>query len=283
MRLVSTRAANGFRRADAGIDRGYLHGVKPVPEESAAALVSATPGDSREPVLLAWSGGKDSALALGALRAAADVRVCGLITTVTADYERISMHGVRRALLEAQAAAVGLPLIEARIPVRASNDSYEAAFAAALAPVRAAGVTRIAFGDLFLSDVRAYRERQLAALGMRALFPLWLRDTRTLAREFIKRGFEAVLVCVDPEKIGPSFAGRLFDSTLLQDPPGGADPCGENGEFHTFVFNGPGFLRPVPIIIGSVVERDGFVFCDLTPGPEPEPPAAGSSKGGHPA
>jgi uncharacterized protein (TIGR00290 family) len=237
------------------------------------------PADSREPVVLAWSGGKDSALALDALRAAGEVRVCGLITTVTTGYERISMHGVRRTLLEAQAAAVGLPLIEARIPIRATNDSYEAAFAAALAPVRAAGVTRVAFGDLFLSDIRAYRERQLAALGMRALFPLWLRDTPALAREFIDRGFEAVLVCVDPAKIAPSFAGRAFDSQLLHDLPGGADPCGENGEFHTFVFNGPGFTRPVPVVVGPVVERDGFVFCDLTPGPELEPATQAGTQG----
>ncbi len=230
-------------------------------------------------MVLAWSGGKDSALALDALRAAGEVRVCGLITTVTTGYERISMHGVRRTLLEAQAAAVGLPLIEARIPIRASNDSYEAAFAAALAPVRAAGVKRVAFGDLFLSDIRAYRERQLAALGMRALFPLWLRDTPALAREFIDRGFEAVLVCVEPAKIAPSFAGRAFDSQLLHDLPGGADPCGENGEFHTFVFNGPGFTRPVPVVVGPVVERDGFVFCDLTPGPELEPATPAGTQG----
>ena len=217
-------------------------------------------------MLLAWSGGKDSALALDALRAAGVVRVCGLITTVTAGYERISMHGVRRTLLADQAAAVGLPLIEARIPVRASNDSYEAAFAAALAPVRAAGITRVAFGDLFLSDVRAYRERQLGALGMGALFPLWSRDTQALAREFIARQFEAVLVCVDPAAIDPSFAGRMFDTQLLRDLPAGADPCGENGEFHTFVIGGPGFTRRVPIAVGPVVERDGYVFCDLAPG-----------------
>lgn len=250
-----------------------------LPEESVADLISAAQADSREPVLLAWSGGKDSALALDALRAAGQVRVCGLITTVTAGYERISMHGVRRALLEAQAAAVGLPLVEARIPVRASNDNYEAAFAAALAPFRTAGVIRVAFGDLFLSDIRAYRERQLAAISMRALFPLWLRDTRALAHEFIARGFEAVLVCVDPAKIGPSFAGRTFDSQLLHDLPSGADPCGENGEFHTFVFNGPGFIRPVTLVVGPVVERDGFVFCDLTPGPEVGPATAAGVPG----
>jgi uncharacterized protein (TIGR00290 family) len=245
--------------------------MKASTEEAVAELVSGAAADSREPVLLAWSGGKDSALALDALRADVTVRLVGLITTVTAGYERISMHGVRRTLLAAQAAAVGLPLIEARIPVRASNDAYEAAFAEALAPVRARGVERVAFGDLFLADVRAYRERQLAALTMRALFPLWLRDTRALARDFIARGFEAVLVCVDPAKIASSFAGRAFDSHLLHDLPGDADPCGENGEFHTFVFNGPGFRRPVPIAVGPVVARDGFVFCDLTPGPELEP------------
>jgi uncharacterized protein (TIGR00290 family) len=234
-----------------------------VPEESAADADPARPAETREPVLLAWSGGKDSALALDALQADASVRVVGLITTVTAGYERISMHGVRRTLLAVQAAAAGLPLIEARIPVRASNDVYEAAFAEALAPVRARGVRCVAFGDLFLADVRAYRERQLAALGMRPMFPLWMRDTGVLAREFIARGFEAVLVCVDPTKIDRSFAGRLFDAALLRDLPADADPCGENGEFHTFVFNGPGFAGPVAVRIGPVVERDGFVFCDL--------------------
>jgi uncharacterized protein (TIGR00290 family) len=235
-----------------------------VPEESAVDPDPARPVDTREPVVLAWSGGKDSVLALDALRADTSVRVVGLITTVTAGYERISMHGVRRTLLTAQAAAVGVPLIEARIPIRASNDAYETAFAEALAPARARGVMRVAFGDLFLADIRAYRERQLAALGMQPMFPLWLRDTRALAREFIARGFEAVLVCVDPAKIDPSFAGHLFDAALLHDLPSDADPCGENGEFHTFVFNGPGFAEPVPVHLGPVVPRDGFLFCDLS-------------------
>lgn len=230
--------------------------------------------DPREAVLLAWSGGKDSALALEALRADDAVRVDALVTTVTAGYERISMHGVRRTLLAAQAKAVGLPLLEARIPVQASNDAYEAAFAAALAPARARGVTRVAYGDLFLTDVRTYRERQLGVLGMRGLFPLWLRDTAALAREFIARGFQAVLVCVDPGRLDPSFAGRLFDAALLRELPSGVDPCGENGEFHTFVFNGPGFQHPVPIDIGAVVLRDGFVFCDLLPVTATGPSAA---------
>jgi uncharacterized protein (TIGR00290 family) len=241
---------------------------------NATAAATADPlEDFREPVLLAWSGGKDSALTLEALRADAAVRVEALITTVTAGYERISMHGVRRTLLAAQAQAVGLPLLEARIPTRASNDAYEAAFAAALEPARASGVTRVAFGDLFLTDVRAYRERQLGELGMRGLFPLWLQDTAGLAREFIARGFRAVLVCVDPARLDPSFAGRFFDAALLRELPSGVDPCGENGEFHTFVFDGPGFRHPVPIEVGTVVLRDGFAFCDLLPSPARELPS----------
>jgi uncharacterized protein (TIGR00290 family) len=239
---------------------------------TAAGPSPDTGEDPREPVLLAWSGGKDSALALDALRADASVRVEALVTTVTADYERISMHGVRRTLLAAQAESVGLPLIEARIPVRASNDAYEAAFAAALAPARARGVTRVAYGDLFLHDVRDYRVRQLGELGMSTLFPLWLRDTTVLARDFVARGFEAVLVCVDPAKLDPSFAGRSFDAALLRDLPSAVDPCGENGEFHTFVCNGPGFAHRVPIAVGPVVRRDGFVFCDLvSPARQPLP------------
>jgi uncharacterized protein (TIGR00290 family) len=255
-------------------ENAYLPSMEVVPEESAVDPDPARPVDTREPVVLAWSGGKDSALALDALRTDG-VPVAGLITTVTAGYERISMHGVRRTLLAAQADAVGLPLIEARIPQHASNAAYEAAFADAIAPARSRGVMRVAFGDLFLADVRAYRERQLAALGMEPVFPLWLRDTAALARDFIAREFEAVLVCADPAKIDASFAGRRFDADLLRDLPSGADPCGENGEFHTFVFNGPGFVRPVPISIGPVVERDGFVFCDLSPAIPPDAPDAG--------
>lgn len=215
--------------------------------------------------MLGWSGGKDSALTLHALRADPTVRVEGLVTTVTDPYDRISMHGVRHRLLTAQAAAIGLPLTEARISAGASNTEYESAFARALEVHRSRGVTRVAFGDLFLTDIRAYRERQLLSLGMTGLFPLWERDTRALAEEFIALGFRATLVCIDPRRLDASFAGRSFDADLLRDLPPGVDPCGENGEFHTFVDDGPIFQVPVLCTTGVVVRRDGFVFCDLVP------------------
>jgi uncharacterized protein (TIGR00290 family) len=215
--------------------------------------------------LVGWSGGKDSALALHALRSDPAFRVEALVTTVTDHYDRISMHGVRRQLLTAQAAAIGLPVSEAPIPPGASNRVYEESFASALVPYLARGIRHIAFGDLFLADIRAYRERLLAPVGMTALFPLWLRDTRELAQEFIALGFQAVLVCVDPSRIDASFAGRSFDEELLRDLPPGADPCGENGEFHTFVTDGPIFASAVPCTKGEVVQREGFVYCDLVP------------------
>jgi uncharacterized protein (TIGR00290 family) len=221
--------------------------------------------DPREPVVLGWSGGKDSALALYALRSEPTIRVEALLTTLTDQYDRVSMHGVRHRLLTAQAAAVGLPVTEARIPPGASNAAYEQAFNVALASYRARGVRRIAFGDLFLADVRAYRERQLAALDMTGLFPLWERDTGVLAREFIALGFRAILVCVDAARLDASFAGRPFDHDLLRDLPPGVDPCGENGEFHTFVTDGPIFNAPVTCTTGVIVQRDGYVFCDLVP------------------
>ncbi len=205
---------------------------------------------------MSWSGGKDSALALHELSAP----VSALVTTITADYERISMHGVRRELLRRQADAVGLALVEVEIPVGCSNVVYEQRFAAALTEFE-----MVAFGDLFLSDIRSYRERQLGALGKRAVFPVWGRDTTVLAREFIAAGFEAILVCVDPRQLDRSFAGRRFDADLLTDLPPGVDPCGENGEFHTFVDAGPIFDAPIACAPGEVVERDGFVFCDVLP------------------
>jgi len=219
----------------------------------------------REPVAIGWSGGKDSALTLHALRGDPSIRVTALLTTVTDPYDRVSMHGVRRTLLASQAAAVGLPLSEAHIPAGASNAVYEAAFGAVLADQRSRGVNRVAFGDLFLADIRAYRERQLAALSMTGLFPLWERDTHELAREFISLGFKATLVCVDPRRLDASFAGRSFDADLLDDLPPDVDPCGENGEFHTFVTDGPIFATPVACTRGVVVHREGFVFCDLIP------------------
>jgi uncharacterized protein (TIGR00290 family) len=213
---------------------------------------------------LAWSGGKDSALALQALRGEG-LEPAALVTTVTDRYERISMHGVRRELLEAQAAACAVALVEVRIPPGCTNDVYEAQLARALASTPLSRVGSVAFGDLYLQDVRAYRERQLAAQHKRGLFPLWGRDTGELAREFIASGFEASIVCLDPRALDPSFAGRRFDEQLLDELPAGVDPCGENGEFHTFVHAGPIFAEPIALQTGEVLERDGFVFCDLQP------------------
>lgn len=221
------------------------------------------------PALVSWSGGKDSALALHAALADPSLRVTSLLTTVTDEYDRVSMHGVRRALLEAQARAVQLPLDVVRIPPACSNQAYEAAMTTALARHRDAGVREVVFGDLFLRDVREYRERLLAPLGMTAVFPLWGRDTAALAREFVALGFRATLVCVDPRQLDPAFCGRPYDEALLRDLPPGADACGENGEFHTFVYDGPVFARAVAVSAGEVVERDGFRFADLLAGASP--------------
>jgi uncharacterized protein (TIGR00290 family) len=213
---------------------------------------------------LSWSGGKDSALALWMLRRE-QREPEALITTVTESYERVSMHGVRRELLARQAEALGLPLIEIVIPPACVNDVYEARMAEAFAVAPLSAVEAVAFGDLFLEDVRAYREERLAAGGKRGLFPLWGRNTTALAREFLDAGFEATLVCVDPRALDGAFAGRRYDEQLLAELPPGVDPCGENGEFHTFVHAGPIFAQPVDCETGAIVERDGFVFCDLTP------------------
>jgi len=220
--------------------------------------------DSREPVLLSWSGGKDSALALHALRHDPTVEVVGLLTTVTEEYDRISMHGVRRVLLERQARAAGLPLHIVWIPPDCPNEIYEERMAAALAPHRERGIRRVAFGDLFLEDIRAYRERKLASAGMEALFPIWGRDTAALARDFIAQRFAAVLVCVDTHALDAAFAGRAFDESLLRDLPPGVDPCGENGEFHTFVHAGPIFRAPIHVRLGVRETRlERFRYCDL--------------------
>lgn len=214
---------------------------------------------------LSWSGGKDSVLALRALQAEPGEGPGALITTVTANYGRVSMHGVRRELLGTQANAVGVPLVEVEIPVACSNDVYEQRLGRALAEAPLREAHTIAFGDLFLADIRAYREERLRAIGKEARFPLWGRDTRALAEEFVEAGFEAVLVCIDPTRLDASFAGRSFDRKLLDELPPGVDPCGENGEFHTFVHEGPIFSEPIRCELGEVVSRDGFVFCDLRP------------------
>ena len=217
-------------------------------------------------VLLAWSGGKDSALALAALQADPAWRVVGLVTTITRDYDRISIHGVRRAVLEAQVDAVGLPLIEAVIPAAATNQVYEAAFAEALRQGRGRwpGLGHIAFGDLFLTDVRAYRESLLGRLGWSGVFPLWELDTESLARRFVAEGYRAILTCVDTALLDAEFAGRQFDRALLDELPPTVDPCGECGEFHTCVYDGPVLSRPLPLAAGARVLRDGrFEYCDV--------------------
>ncbi|MGC1416744.1 MAG: diphthine--ammonia ligase [Candidatus Acidiferrum sp.] len=216
-----------------------------------------------EPILFCWSGGKDSAMALHTLLQQNDVHVAALLTTVTETYERISMHGVRRELLQRQAQSIGLPLHEVRIPPRCVNPVYEARMEQALRIYLEKGVRKVAFGDIFLEDLRAYREKNLARIGMTALFPIWKRDTRELIRSFHANKFRAITVCVDPNILAPSFAGRELDESFFRYLPPNADPCGENGEFHTFVFDGPIFKFPIPVRTGEVVHRDGFVFCDL--------------------
>lgn len=216
-------------------------------------------------VTLAWSSGKDSAWTLHALRRDPRFTVVGLLTTVNAAHDRVAMHAVRRRLLEAQAVAAGLPLRVAEIPYPCPNETYEAVMAEAVTALKADGVEAMAFGDLFLEDVRRYRERQMSGTGLELVFPLWGRPTGELAIEMIEGGLRARLTCVDPRALPASFAGRGFDRALLRDLPSVVDPCGENGEFHTFAWDGPMFARPVRVEPGEVVERDGFVFADLIP------------------
>jgi uncharacterized protein (TIGR00290 family) len=220
-----------------------------------------------EAVLLAWSGGKDSTLALERLLGDAGVRVAALVTTVTTGYDRIAIHDVRRSILRRQVELLGVPLIEAEIPPQADNATYEAAFANALARASAnMRIDTIAFGDLFLADVRAYREAMLARLGWRGAFPLWGEDTARLARYFIGRGYRAILSCVDTQQFDGVFCGRDFDASLLADLPAGVDPCGENGEFHTCVHAGPIFRGEIVLDRGERVLRDDrFQYVDLIP------------------
>jgi uncharacterized protein (TIGR00290 family) len=218
---------------------------------------------SPEPVLFCWSGGKDSAMALHTLLQRSDIHIVALLTTVTEGYERISMHGVRRELLDRQVQSIGLPLHEVRIPPQCVNPVYEARMEEALRMHLENGVQTVAFGDIFLEDLRAYREKNLARMGMTALFPIWKRDTRELIRSFHANRFRAIAVCVDSKVLDPSFAGRELDESFFRDLPPQADSCGENGEFHTFVFDGPILHSPIHVRTGEIVNRDGFVFCDL--------------------
>ncbi|MBI2710886.1 MAG: ATP-binding protein [Actinobacteria bacterium] len=212
-----------------------------------------------------WSTGKDSALALHMARSSGDLEVVGLVTTLNCTADRVAMHAVRRSLLLAQAAALGLPVHAVELPWPCSNEIYEQQMSAAVGAAVGAGVERMVFGDLFLADVRAYREQMLAGTGVTPVFPLWERPTAALAREMIDAGIRAVVTCVDPRKAPAETAGRWFDERLLADLPPGVDPCGENGEFHTFVVDGPGFAHPLDVAVGEVVERDGFVFADVVP------------------
>ena len=218
---------------------------------------------SRRKALLSWSSGKDSAWALHVLRQEDRYEIVGLLTTVNERARRVAMHAVREELLEAQARAAGVTLWRVPIPSPCSNAQYEAAMRDVLGRAEKEGVNAIAFGDLFLADIRAYRERQLSDTGITPLFPLWLRPTQVLASEMIDAGVRAVLTCVDPRQLSPSFAGREFGADLLQDLPPGVDPCGENGEFHTFAYAGPMFRHVISVSIGEISERDGFVFADV--------------------
>jgi uncharacterized protein (TIGR00290 family) len=220
---------------------------------------------TRPKALVAWSSGKDSAWALHEIRRDGAFDIVGALTTVTGTFTRVSIHGVREALLDAQLAAAGLAARKVRIPYPCPNDVYEREMAAAVAQARADGVTHVIFGDLFLEDVRAYRENNLVATGMTPLFPLWHRPTAALARDMIAAGVKAHLVSVDLKKLRPSFAGRAFDAMLLNDLPQGVDPCGENGEFHTFVSAGPMLGGSVAVKVGETVERDGAAYADLLP------------------
>jgi uncharacterized protein (TIGR00290 family) len=221
-----------------------------------------------ERALLSWSGGKDSALALLSLESERPkkIELVALLTTLTEVYDRISMHGVRRELLHMQSASFGVPVEEVWIPQRANNETYESRMAASIMKrVRDSKISSVVFGDLFLEDVRRYREKSLTSLGVRPVFPLWGKDTGELARFFIDSGFRAKVCCVNPKLLGGEFCGREFDRAFLEEIPGSVDPCGENGEFHTFVYDGPIFRNGrVDVRVGEVVNREGFYFADLT-------------------
>jgi uncharacterized protein (TIGR00290 family) len=217
----------------------------------------------RKRVLLSWSSGKDSAWALHLLRQRSDVEVAGLLTTINEQFDRVAMHAVRRDLLRSQTENIGLPLRLVSLPFPCSNEVYEERMRAAIGAAQSDGIEGIAFGDLFLADVRQYRERMMEGTGITPLFPLWGRPTDQLAREMIDEGLRAQITCIDPSQLPATLAGREYNGDFLKALPDGVDPCGENGEFHTFAFDGPMFNRPVEFAIGETAERDGFIFTDL--------------------
>jgi uncharacterized protein (TIGR00290 family) len=227
--------------------------------------MNAQPSKRLNPVLMSWSGGKDSCLALYEIQKSNDYRVAALLTTVTRDYDRISMHGVRRMLLEKQAESLGVPLHRVLITKGATNQEYETNLIEAVSKYRDQGIDSIVFGDLFLQDIRTYRDQFLARHNLRGIYPVWMRNTTEFIKQFIELGFKAVLTCVDSKVLDQSFAGRIIDHDFLAALPANVDPCGENGEFHTFVYDGPNFAQPVEFSVGETVSRDGFWFCDLMP------------------
>jgi uncharacterized protein (TIGR00290 family) len=222
----------------------------------------------RTPVVMSWSGGKDSVMALHELLRSADYDVVELMASISEEYRRVSHHGVREELLDAQAAAIGIPLLKVYLPSGdsggCSNEVYEAIMKRVMDAYKARDVTTVAFGDLFLEDLRAWREANLAKAGMRGLFPIWKRNTAQVAREVIRLGYRAYLSCVEAN-VGPGFVGRLYDEKFLSELPSGIDPCGENGEFHSFVFDGPIFAKPVAVRVGQLVTRDGRFYADILP------------------
>ena len=214
-------------------------------------------------ILVSWSSGKDCAWALHLLRQQPDIKIVALLTTINSEFDRVAMHGTRSAVLEAQASAAALPLWKIQLPWPCSNEEYEHRIAEACLRATSEGIEAIAFGDLFLRDVRAYREKQLQRTGIEPLFPLWDIPTRELAHDMISGGFRAKLVCVDSRQLDPSFAGRDFNTSLLNDLLPSVDPCGENGEFHSCVYDGPMFSRPISLDAGEIVDRDGFIYADF--------------------
>jgi len=222
-------------------------------------LISAKQLDK---VLVSWSGGKDSALSLFAVKESRKLEVVALLTTLTEGYERISMHGVRKELLQSQSRSLRIPVSEVWIPKNATNDVYEAKMAAV---IRSSNVSSVVFGDLFLQGIREYRENFLRRIGARCIFPIWGKNTRALANFFLDSGFKAIICCVDPKLLAKEYCGREFDKSFLSDIPDSVDPCGENGEFHTFVYDGPIFTEKIGVKVGDVVNRDGFYFADILP------------------
>jgi len=219
----------------------------------------------REKVLFCWSGGKDSAMALYEIQKGKRYEIISLLTTITEGYDRISMHGVRRTLLERQAQSLNLPLEKIFISKNCSNEEYESKMASVLTEFQKAGVSSVVFGDIYLEDIRKYREDNLSKIGMKGLFPLWKRDSSELARAFIDSGFKAIVTCVDSKVLDKSFVGRVIDEHFLGELPANVDPMGENGEFHSFVYDGPIFKERITFAIGEVIQRDSFYFCDLLP------------------